>query len=139
MNGAGHPQLPPAVIYDILETTYKPLEGLTFSARYAGSEQMKQTGNDRDVLVVGVQNPFNATLEAIRSSVVAKCGEKVWKGITSTFWGDVWLWVEPTFGDIIDENSIHEFKIEKTTVFPCLPDTGFPHGGVSIKASLLTP
>ena len=137
MNAAGHPQLPPAVIYDILETTYKPLEGLTFSARYAGSEQMKQTGNDRDVLVVGVQNPFNATLEAIRSSVVAKCGETVWKGITSTSQGDVWLWVEPTLGGI-NVNSIHEFKIEETTVFPCSPGTGFPHGGVSIKASLLT-
>ena len=138
MNVAGLPQLPPAGIYDFLDKTYKPLEGQIFSATYWGQFQMPQTNNPRDILVVGVQNAFAATLKAIMSSVVAQCGETVWKGITSTSQGDVWLWVEPTLGGI-NVNSIHEFKIEETTVFPCYPGTGFPHGGVSIKASLLTP
>lgn len=134
------PQLPPAGIYDtFLETTYKTLEGKTFRALYTGSRLMPQTTNFRDILVVAAQNPFAATLNALRSSVVAQCGEMVWKGITCTFWGDVWLWVEPTLGGIINVNSFQEFKIEKTTVFPCYPDTNFPHGGVSIRASLLIP
>ena len=130
---------PPADNYTFLDTTYKPLVGQTFVATYTGSRSMPQTSNLRDILVVGVQNPFNATLEAIRSSVEAKCGEKVWKGITRTIWGDVWLWVEPTFDGVIDVHSTHQFKIEKTTVFQCYPGTGFPDGGVSIKASLVTP
>ena len=98
---------------------------------------MPQTDKYRDILVVGVQNPFAATLKDIRDDVVAQCGETVWKGITSTSQGDVWLWVEPTLGGI-DVNSIHEFKIEETTVFPCYLGTGFPNGGVSIRAILLT-
>ena len=139
MNMAGLPQMPQAGIYDtFLVTTYKPLEGQIFSATYWGQFQMPQTNNPRDILVVGVQNPFAATLKAIMSSVVAQCGETVWKGITSTSQGDVWLWVEPTLGGI-NVNSTHEFKIEETTVFSCYRGTGFPNGGVSIKASLLTP
>ena len=110
MNVAGLPQLPQAGIHDtFLVTTYKPLEGQIFSATYWGQFQMPQTNNPRDILVVGVQNPFAATLKAIMSSVVAQCGETVWKGITSTSQGDVWLWVEPTLGGI-NVNSIHEFK-----------------------------
>ena len=128
-----------AGIYDtFLDTTYKELVGQTFVATYQESLPMPQTSNLRDVLVVGVENPFNATLEAIRSSVVAKCGETVWKGITPTGWGDVRLWVEPTFVDIINTGSTCYFKIEKTAVFQCYPGTGFPHGGVSIKASLMS-
>lgn len=122
MNMAGLPQMPQAGIYDtFLVTTYKPLEGQIFSATYWGQFQMRQTNNPRDIM----------------SSVVAQCGETVWKGITSTSQGDVWLWVEPTLGGI-NVNSTHEFKIEETTVFPCYRGTGFPNGGVSIKASLLT-
>lgn len=123
MNMAGLPQMPQAGIYDtFLVTTYKPLEGQIFSATYWGQFQMRQTNNPRDIM----------------SSVVAQCGETVWKGITSTSQGDVWLWVEPTLGGI-NVNSTREFKIEETTVFPCYRGTGFPNGGVSIKASLLTP
>ena len=134
------PQLPPAGIYHtFLETTYKTLEGKTFPAKYTGSRLMPQTRNFRDILVVAAQNPLAVTLQVLMSSVVAQCGEMVWKGITSTFWGDVWLWVEPTFAGTINVNSIHEFKIEKTTVFPCYPGTNFPHGGVSIRAGLLIP
>ena len=134
------PQLPPAGIYHtFLETTYKTLEGKTFPAKYTGSRLMPQTRNFRDILVVAAQNPLAVTLQVLMSSVVAQCGEMVWKGVTSTFWGDVWLWVEPTFAGTINVNSIHEFKIEKTTVFPCYPGTNFPHGGVSIRAGLLIP
>ena len=140
MNVAGLPQLPPAGNYDtFLDTTYKNLVGQTFLATYQGSYSMPQTNNVRDILVVEVQNPFAATLKDIRDKVVGMCGEKVWKGITCTSWGDVWLWVEPTFGGIIDAGSTLWFKIEKTTVFPCNLDTRFPHGGVSIKASLSPP
>ena len=127
-----------AGIYDtFLDTTYKELVGQTFVATYQESLPMPQTSNLRDILVVEVENPFNATLEAIRSSVVAECGETVWKGITRTFSGDVWLWVEPTFVDIINEGSTRWFEIEKAAVFQCYKGTGFPHGGVSIKASLM--
>ena len=139
-NVLGPPQLPAAGIYDtFLETIYKPLEGQIFSAIYLRQIQMPQTMNTRDILFVGVQNPFAATLKAVMSSVVAHCGETVWKGVTSSFWGDVWLWVEPTFGGIINVNSTHQFKIEETSVFPCHPHSNFPHGGVSIRASLLNP
>ena len=140
MNVAGiPPQLPPAGIYDtFLDTTYKALVGQTFLATYQGSYSMPQTKNLRDILVVKVQNPFAATLKDIRDKVVAVCGEKVWKGITS-YGGDVSLWVEPTFGGIINAGSTLWFKIEEATVFPCYPGTGFPHGGVSIKASLSPP
>ena len=70
-NVAGLPQLPQAGIHDtFLVTTYKPLEGQIFSATYWGQFQMPQTNNPRDILVVGVQNPFAATLKAIMSSVV---------------------------------------------------------------------
>jgi len=79
----------PADNYTFLDDEYKRLVGQTFVATYTGSHSMPQTSNLRNILVLGVQNPFNATLEAIRSSVEAKCGEKVWKGITCTFWGDV--------------------------------------------------
>ena len=138
-NVPGPPQLPPAGIYDtFLDTTYKALVGQTFLATYQGSYSMPQTNNLRDILVVKVQNPFAATLKDIRDKVVAMCGEKVWKGITS-YGGDVSLWVEPTFGGIINARSTHWFKIEETTVFPCYLGTGFPHGGVSIKASLSPP
>ena len=134
------PQPPPAGIYDtFLDTTYKALVGQTFLATYQESYSMPQTNNVRDILVVEVQNPFAAILKDIRDKVVATCGEKVWKGITCTFCGNVWLWVEPTFGGIIDARSTHWFKIEETTVFPCNLDTRFPHGGVSIKASLSPP
>ena len=140
MNVAGLPQLPQAGIYDtFLDTTYKTLVGQTFLARYQGSHSMPQTNNLRDILVVEVQNPFAATLKDIRDKVVAMCGETVWKGITCTIWGNVSLWVEPTFGGIINAGSTLWFKIEETTVFPCYPGTRFPHGGVSIKASLQTP
>ena len=139
MNVAGLPQLPPAGNYDtFLDTTYKDLVGQTFLATYQGSYSMPQTNNLRDILVVKVQNPFAATLKDIRDKVVAVCGEKVWKGITS-YGGDVSLWVEPTFGGIINAGSTLWFKIEETTVFPCYLGTGFPHGGVSIKASLSPP
>ena len=100
---------------------------------------MPQTNNLRDILVVEVQNSFAATLKDIRDKVLAMCGEKVWKGITCTVWGDVCLWVEPTFVGIINADSTLWFKIEEATVFPCYPGTGFPHGGVSIKASLSPP
>ena len=140
MNVAVLPQPPPAGIYDIfLDTTYKALVGQTFLATYQGSYSMPQTNNLRDILVVEVQNPFAATLKDIRDKVVAKCGEEVWKGITCTIRGDVSLWVEPTFGGIINAGSTLWFQIEETTVFPCYPGTGFPHGGVSIKASLSPP
>ena len=139
MNVADLPPLPPAGIYDtFLDTTYKALVGQTFLATYQGSYSMPQTNNLRDILVVKVQNPFAATLKDIRDKVVAMCGEKVWKGITS-YGGDVSLWVEPTFGGKINAGSTLWFKIEETTVFPCYPGTGFPHGGVSIKASLSPP
>ena len=139
MNVAGLPQLPLAGIYDFLDKTYKPLEGQIFSATYKESRLMPQTNNLRDILVVEVQNPFAATLKDIRDKVLAMCGEKVWKGITCTVWGDVCLWVEPTFVGIINAGSTLWFKIEEATVFPCYPGTGFPHGGVSIKASLSPP
>lgn len=143
---AGLPQLPPAGIYDtFLVTTYKPLVGQIFSATYKERRQMPQTNNLRDILVVEAQNPFAETLNDIRRSVLAMCGETVWKGITpapmrrpESIGYDVCLWVEPTL-DGLNEGATLWFKIEETTVFPCFPLTGFPHGGVSINVSPLTP
>ena len=120
-----------------LDTTYKELVGQTFSATYRETRPMEQTSNLRDVLVVEVEDSFNAILEAIRNNVVARCGETVWKGITRTSWGDIWLWVEPKFDGIINAGSTCWFKIEKTSVFQGNPGTDFPHGGVSIEASLM--
>ena len=120
-----------------LDKTYKELVGQTFSATYRETRLMEQTSNLRDVLVVEVEDPFNAILETIRNNVVAWCGEKVWKGITRTSWGDIWLWVEPKFDGIINAGSTCWFKIEKTSVFQSNPCTDFPHGGVSIEASLM--
>ena len=148
MNAAGLPQLPPAGIYDtFLETTYKDLVGQSFLATYERSPLMPQTQNRRDILVVGVESPFNETLKAVMRSVVDQCGETVWKGITlsrpidrsQSIGSDVCLWVESTFFDEIYVGSTHWFKIEETTVFQCFPGTGFPDGGVNIKASLLRP
>ena len=146
MNVAGLPQLPPAGIYDtFLVTTYKPLVGQIFSATYKERRLMPQTNNLRDILVVEAQNPFAERLNDVRRSVLAMCGETVWKGITlapmrrpESIGCDVCLWVEPTL-DGLSEGSTLWFKIEETTVFPCFPRTGFPHGGVSINVSPLTP
>lgn len=128
-------------ICTFLNATYKPLEGKTFLATYGGSFQMPQTGNPRDILVVGVQNPFATILEATRSSVVMTYGQRVWKGITGppdnpAVYVNYWLWVEPILGlsmNLADQ----KFKIEETTVFTCLaaPGNAFSHG-VSIRASL---
>ena len=120
-----------------LDTTYKDLVGRTFLATYTDTLPMKQTSNLRDILVVKVEDPFYARLEAIRNNVVATCGETVWKGITPTSWGDVCLWVESTFNGVLKPGSIRWFKIEKTSVFQGYPGTDFPDGGVSIEASLM--
>ena len=125
-------------ICTFLDATYKPLEGMTFLATYGGSFQMPQTGNLRDILVVGVQNPFAAILEFTRNSVVNMYGQSVWKGITGppdnpAGYSNYWLWVEPILGlsmNLPDQ----KFKIEKTTVFTS-PGNAFSHG-VSIRASL---
>lgn len=133
-------------ICTFLNATYKPLEGKTFLATYGGSFQMPQTGNPRDILVVEVQNPFTAILEATRSSVMNTYGQRVWKGIRGppdnpAVYVDYWLWVEPILG-LSEMNSTAgalKFKIETTTVFQCFAEPGNPFAfshGVSIRASL---
>ena len=133
-------------ICTFLNATYKPLEGKTFIATYGGSFLMPQTGNPRDILVVGVQNPFAAILEATRSSVVNTYGQSVWKGITGppdnpAAYVNYWLWVEPILG-LSEMNSTAgalKFKIETTTVFQSSAEPSNPFAfshGVSIWASL---
>ncbi|CAH3038572.1 unnamed protein product [Porites lobata] len=126
-------------ICTFLNATYKPLEGKTFLATYGGSFQMPQTGNPRDILVVEVQNPFAAILEATRSSVVNTYGQRVWKGIRgppdNPAYTDYWLWVEPDVGGMLFEDDSYDFKIERCTPFHC--ESGSFSYGVSIKAKIV--
>ena len=123
-----------------LEAIYKPLIGMTFIGTYSKTfEPMPQTGNARDILLIGRQNPFATTLHGISTAVLAKCGTvlKVWKGITGPEDGytDYWLWVEPDFSGVLNLGSAYEFKVEKCGVFQC-PSGSFSYG-ISTKVSLI--
>jgi len=66
-----------------LQLWYQALVGMTFQATYQGEDTMPQTGNLRDVLVIGLGNStFHAKLSGISSAVLKKYGTTVWKGIT---------------------------------------------------------
>jgi len=119
-----------------LQLWYQPLVGMTFQATYQGEDTMPQTGNLRDVLVIGLGNStFHATLSRISSAVLKKYGTTVWKGITgpedSHVYTNYWLWVEQGFGGQLQVDSCYNFEIASYTLFTCVGGS-FAHG-VSIK------
>ena len=108
-----------------LETIYQPLIGMTFEATYHGTFEMPQTENIREILEIGKQNPFAATLQAISSAVRGKqneYGAHVWKGITGPDDGytDYWLWAETGFSGGLIQGAKYEFMIQNVSVFQCV-------------------
>lgn len=90
----------PIDIMTYLQQKYQPLVGMIFQATYEGEITMPQTGNQRDVLVIGQGTPFAAALSEIANAVLQTFGERVWKGITRREnryrnTTEYLLWVEP--------------------------------------------
>ena len=126
-----------------LQRWYQPLVGMTFQATYQGVFTMPQTGQQRDVLVIGQGNPsFHATLSAISSAVLTKYDETVWKGITGPEdrkgYTNYWLWVEPDFSGQpqVGLQGVCTFQIAQYSLFTCGGGT-FSYG-VSIKVQKLS-
>lgn len=106
---------------------YQPLVGMTFQATYNEEFTMPQTGNQRDVLVIGLGNStFHATLGGISSAVLTKYGKTVWKEITgpedSLGYTNYWLGVEtPDLNeDKLQVGFCYNFQIAKYTLFTCV-------------------
>ena len=131
----------PIDIMTHLQQKYQPLVGMTFQATYEGEIIMPQTGNQRDILVIGQGNPFAATLSEVSKAVLQTFGERVWKGITcredrhrNT---EYLLWVEPNMSGVIVEQSTLNFRVDQCAPFP---GNGNPFShGVSIKVSAILP
>ena len=121
----------PTMIMKDLHSLYQPLIGAKFTATYEGNWEMPQTGNERDRLEIATGSDFAATLHQISSTVLAKYGPMVWKGITGPEDGkgytNYWLWVEPGVSENLQVGSMYNFSIVSANVFPCAPGT-FSYG-----------
>lgn len=121
-----------------LRTKYKPLVGMEFRGEYDGEHIMPQTGNERDVLIVSLLDPLNATLSGISKAVLQNYDDSVWKGITgpedSSRFSDHWLWVEPAFDGVLSEGATYTFRIDRCKPFKCGGPGTFSYG-VSIKVT----
>ena len=106
-----------------LSALYRRLKGVRFRAAYEGIISMPQTGNERDVLTVPVDDPFAATLRSISNCVMLKYGPDIWKGITGPEQGyteDYRLWVESLqFREQLEMYKFYRFEITKIKVFKC--------------------
>lgn len=124
------------VIKTDLEIIYQQLIGKSFTATCQGIYPMPQTGNERYILEIEAGSDFAATLKQISSTVLAKYGSMVWKGITgpedSSGYTNYWLWVEPDFAGNLLEGST--YNIVSANVFLCAAGT-FSYG-VSLKADV---
>ena len=127
-----------------LQSWYRPLEGMTFQGTYQGEFTMPQTGNQRDLLVIGQGNfTFGATLNGISSAVLTKYGKTVWKGFTGpeddpARYTNHRMWVE--LPDANEEKLkvgfCYNFQIARCTPFTC--SGGDFWYGVSIKVHKLS-
>lgn len=139
----------PIDIMTYLQQKYQPLVGMIFQATYEGEITMPQTGNQRDVLVIGQGTSFAAALSEIANAVLQTFGERVWKGITRREnryrnTTEYLLWVEPlnissNMSGVIAEQPAPTFNFR---VDQCTPFLGngnpFSHG-VSIQVSTCHP
>lgn len=127
-----------------LQLKYKPLVGMTFQGTYEDVLIMPQTGNPRDIISVGHEDPFAETLSGLSAAVLKAHGQRVWKGITgpeqSRGYSDYWLWVEPGLNEAMAMGQPYNFQITQCTPFACGGGGGgvFSHG-VSIKVSVIQP
>lgn len=126
-----------SVLKDLTQK-YNELVGETFKGAYEGEFTMPQTGNPRDVLSVGKEDPFAEKLGGISKAVLKTNGDTVWKGITgpedSQRYTNHWLWAEPI--EQLQKGLYYEFKIVRCTPFTC-GGGDFKHG-VSIKVDKLS-